>query len=170
MPLHFSSTCGHHQEVKTALHSLWYHHTYSCDDTRGCVMHFWPPDDEHMYSKYVEAWNKLIVKQKLCASSWLITEINKEVNTLMDPCIRLHPRFPVVTLKHGDDLRLRCCWIYRCGSLRYLTGIVFFHLICHANDKASYTGVARNSKYQHCARPYVTGEDGGLAFNIWAGN
>ena len=26
-------------------------------------MQFWPPDDEHMCSKYVEAWNKLIAKQ-----------------------------------------------------------------------------------------------------------
>ena len=50
--------------------------TYRCDDTRGCVMQFWPHDDEHMCSKQVEAWNKLIVKQKFCASSWLITEIN----------------------------------------------------------------------------------------------
>jgi len=33
-------------------------------------------DDEHMCSKHVEAWNILIVKQKLCASSWLNTEIN----------------------------------------------------------------------------------------------
>jgi len=39
-------------------------------------MQFWPPDDEHMCLKHVEAWNKLIVKQKFCASSWLITEIN----------------------------------------------------------------------------------------------
>ena len=68
MPLHVSSTCAHHQEVKIALHSIWYHHTYRCDDT---------PDDEHMCSKHVEAWNKLIVKQKFCASSWLITEIKK---------------------------------------------------------------------------------------------
>jgi len=30
---------------------------------------------EHMWSKHVEAWNKLIVKQKFCASIWLITEI-----------------------------------------------------------------------------------------------
>ena len=29
MPLHVSSTCDHHQEVKIALRSLWYHHTYS---------------------------------------------------------------------------------------------------------------------------------------------
>jgi len=34
MPLHVSSTCTHHQEVKIVLHSLWYHHTYRCDDTR----------------------------------------------------------------------------------------------------------------------------------------
>jgi len=31
---------------------------------------------EHMCSKHVEAWNKLIVKQKCCASSWLITEMH----------------------------------------------------------------------------------------------
>jgi len=60
--LHVSSTCAHHHKVKIALHSLWYHHTYRCDDTSGCVIQFWPPDDEHMCSKHVEAWNKLIVK------------------------------------------------------------------------------------------------------------
>jgi len=27
MSLHVSSTCAHRQEVKIALHSLWYHHT-----------------------------------------------------------------------------------------------------------------------------------------------
>jgi len=30
MSLRVSSTCAHHQEVKIALHSLWYHHTYRC--------------------------------------------------------------------------------------------------------------------------------------------
>ena len=29
-PLHVSSTCAHHQEVKIALHTLWYHHTCAC--------------------------------------------------------------------------------------------------------------------------------------------
>jgi len=38
MPLHVSSTCAHHQEIKIALHSHWYHHTYRCDGTSGCVM------------------------------------------------------------------------------------------------------------------------------------
>ena len=28
MPLHVSNICVHHQKVKIALHSLWYHHTY----------------------------------------------------------------------------------------------------------------------------------------------
>jgi len=99
MPLHVSSKCAHHQEVKIALHSLWYHHTvsctgwermlvlsqpvhetatYRCDDTRGCVMQFWAPDDEHICSKPIEAWNKFIVEQKFSASSWLITEINTQ--------------------------------------------------------------------------------------------
>ena len=95
MSLHVSSICAHRQELKITLHSLWYRHTYRWpsraqvlsqpvhetatyiyDDTRGCVMQFWPSDDEHMCSKHVEAWNKLIVKQKFCASSWLITETN----------------------------------------------------------------------------------------------
>jgi len=42
MPLHVSSTCAHHQEVKIALHSYLVYETatYMCDDTRGCVMQF----------------------------------------------------------------------------------------------------------------------------------
>ena len=28
MPLHVSSTCAHHQEVKIVFYSLWYLHTY----------------------------------------------------------------------------------------------------------------------------------------------
>jgi len=76
MPLHVSSTFAHHQEVKIALHSLWYNHTYRCDDTRGCVMQFWPPDDEHMCLTHIEAWNKTYCETKFCASSWLNTEIN----------------------------------------------------------------------------------------------
>jgi len=29
--------------------------TYRCDDTRDCIVQYWPPDDEHMCSKHVEA-------------------------------------------------------------------------------------------------------------------
>ena len=37
--------------------------------------------------KHVVAWNKLIVKQKFCVSSWLITEIKKNFPT----CFGLRP-------------------------------------------------------------------------------
>ena len=82
MPLHVSSTCAHHQEAKIVLYSLWYHHTCRWPSRaqsslnlctvpwwyQGCIIQFWPPDDEHMCSTHVEAWNKLIVKQILCIS------------------------------------------------------------------------------------------------------
>ena len=41
MPLHVSSTCAHHQEVKIALRNLVHETaTYRCDDTKACVMQF----------------------------------------------------------------------------------------------------------------------------------
>ena len=81
MPLHVSSTRAHRQEVKIVLYSVWYHHTcrwpsraqvesgldpvlsqpvqgtatYRFDDTGGCIEQFWPPDDEHVCLKHVEA-------------------------------------------------------------------------------------------------------------------
>jgi len=68
----FRAPCAHRQEAKIVLYSIWYHHiyrwpsraqverrlvgmqpvhrkaTYRCDDTRCCIIQFWPPDDEHM--------------------------------------------------------------------------------------------------------------------------
>jgi len=47
MSLRVSSTCAHHQEVKIALHSLWYHQTY-----------WWPSRSQVervLRSKHVEA-------------------------------------------------------------------------------------------------------------------
>ena len=71
----FRAPCAHRQEAKIVLYSHWYHctyrwlsraslslsqpaygtATYRCDDTRDCIVQFWPPDDEHMCSKHVEA-------------------------------------------------------------------------------------------------------------------
>ena len=81
----FRALRAYRQEVKIVLYSLWYHYTYRwsscaptyrCDDTRDCIIQFCPPDDEHMCSKHVQAWNKLIIK--FSASSWLIL-INKYI-------------------------------------------------------------------------------------------
>jgi len=59
MPLHVSSTCAHHQEVKIALHSLWYHHTYRWPSRaqveRGLVgMHASVPSSRVNKSLYLE--------------------------------------------------------------------------------------------------------------------
>jgi len=79
--------------------------TYRCDDTRGCVIQFWAPDDEHMCSKHVEAWDKRTVKQKFCASSLLITEINVlRCRERLSLCCDLYP--PCC------DLQLPSCVLY----------------------------------------------------------
>jgi len=41
MPLHVSSTCAHHQEVKIALHSLWYHQTEICEWSKITKIQFY---------------------------------------------------------------------------------------------------------------------------------
>ena len=50
--------------------------TYRCDDTRGCVMQFWPPDDGHMVLETCRGMKWNLSWNKFCASSWLNTEIN----------------------------------------------------------------------------------------------
>ena len=55
----FEHCCAHRQEAKIVLYDLWYHHTYrwpsGAQVERGCIVQFWPPDDEHVCSKHVEA-------------------------------------------------------------------------------------------------------------------
>jgi len=41
MPLHVSSTRAHHQEVKIALHSLWYHHTETSEWSKITKIQFY---------------------------------------------------------------------------------------------------------------------------------
>ena len=41
MPLHVSSNCAHHQEVKIALHSLWYHHTETSEWSKITKIQFY---------------------------------------------------------------------------------------------------------------------------------
>jgi len=57
MPLHVSSTFTHLQEVKIALHSLWYHHTEASD---------WSKITKIQFYKY-----KQIVVTFMCESSHL---------------------------------------------------------------------------------------------------
>jgi len=41
MPLHVSSTCAHHQEVKVALHSLWFHQTETSEWSKITKIRFY---------------------------------------------------------------------------------------------------------------------------------
>ena len=41
MPLHVSSPCAHHQEVKIALHSIWYHHTETSEGSKITKIQFY---------------------------------------------------------------------------------------------------------------------------------
>jgi len=41
MPLHVSSTSAHHQVVKIALHSLWYHHTETSEWSKITKIQFY---------------------------------------------------------------------------------------------------------------------------------
>jgi len=41
MPLHVSSTCARHQEVKIALHHPWYHHTETSEWSKITKIQFY---------------------------------------------------------------------------------------------------------------------------------
>ena len=59
---------------------------------------------KHMCSKHVEAWNKLIVKQKFSASSWLITELNHLYmfqGRLLLIIMRYYPIYTAVGICHA---------------------------------------------------------------------
>ena len=65
--------------------STYFEHMCSSSGGQNCItqplvsshsaMQFWPPDDEHMCSKHVQAWNKLNVKQKYCATKILCIKL-----------------------------------------------------------------------------------------------
>jgi len=70
----------------------------------------------HMCSKHVEAWNKLIAKQKFCESIWLITEINFPLN------------FPVY--KHR--FRFTCVVVFQ---WRFISYCIFIAYTIWENDE-----------------------------------
>jgi len=59
MPLHVSSTCVHHQEVKIALHSLWYHHTETSEWSKITKIQFYKY--EHFTTICSYLWNCILV-------------------------------------------------------------------------------------------------------------
>ena len=49
MSVHVSSTCAHHQEVKIALHSLWYHHTETSEWSKITKIQFYKYEQIKFY-------------------------------------------------------------------------------------------------------------------------
>jgi len=41
MPLHVSSTCAHHQEIKIVLYSIWYRHTETSEWSKITKIQFY---------------------------------------------------------------------------------------------------------------------------------
>ena len=73
---------------------------------------------EDMSSKHVEAWNKRIVKQTFCASSWLITEIN--IPTYFDGSQSHHQGSPPSTNQNIATVR---CLSYHAYSHIHCTSL-----------------------------------------------
>jgi len=95
-------------------------------------MQFWPPDDEHMCSKHVEAWNKLIVKQKFCASSWLITEMQGQQNVKKYP-----QQFYIVYSVHYDAVHVQVLTIITRNTplLSEQHSVIFMYIILNNTYK-----------------------------------
>ena len=113
--------------------------TDRCDDSRGFIVQFCPPDDEHMCSKRVEAWNKLIIK--FSASIWLIliikilcevgitdhgyekrliwTKYFKPEENKLKFASNLQALFPAIMKNCRRKCRWRSEWIYWVLSLRF---------------------------------------------------
>jgi len=66
MPLHVSSTCAHHQEVKIALHSLRYHHTETSEWSKIIKIQFY---------KYEQIVVKLLIFIELYCSNFKTTHL-----------------------------------------------------------------------------------------------
>jgi len=187
----FRAPCAHHQVVKIVLYSMWYHHTYRwpshaqvergllsqpmhvtatyrCDDTRGCIIQFWPPDDEHICSNHVEAWNKLIAKQIFCASSWLITEIKRLFKTNILILIATMPSTCFQTEGSSSGRRVYghvcykfdvCVTVQACGVLWFLNMFVcaYNHQYrCIKHQNIPQTNMFKNHRTPHACRNTLT--------------
>ena len=50
----YNTTCTKGKNTQAKQYCVQFLVIVMCDDTRGCVMQFWHPGDEHICSKHVE--------------------------------------------------------------------------------------------------------------------
>ena len=105
-------------------------------------MQFWPPDDEHKCSKHVEAWNKIIVKQKFCASSWLITEIDILIYTVSKT-----PKFLI-----QRSISPQNSWLLRHNALKKFCHSNILWLLWYYSFLSKSGEDAARQCYKHCCQ------------------
>jgi len=95
-----------------------------------------------MCSKHVKSWNILTVKQKFCASSWLITKIKKILDVLCDS-----QTFTDFSLKYHNAPAL---WIY---VFKYFRHTSHSHFISSIKIKSA---PLTSGKYVNQLKSYLT--------------
>ena len=130
--------------------------TYRCDDTRHCIIQFCLPDDEHICSKHVEAWNKLI---KFSASSWLILrnkyiEMHGQQNIKIwykciyfNTCTAHSLLFFIITNKYTiNTTKLYITRVFPCK----ISTPTCFDILCH-HQTVTYLLLAKLHKFLDCS-------------------
>ena len=98
-------------------------------------------------SKHVKAWNKLIAKQKFCASSWLITKINILRCTVSKTskfvvCAHVGYRIRAVFNPYKNSLqvdRSDCSWWGTRGWSKRVEFVLHLYLINNCTNKMLVT-------------------------------
>jgi len=67
--LHVSSTCAHHQEVKIALHSLWYHHTETSERSKINEIQFYKYEEIEVGVHLWWVMNWCVMSTKECVTT-----------------------------------------------------------------------------------------------------
>ena len=89
-------------------------------DTRVCIIQFWPPDDEHMCSKHVEGWNKVIIK--FSSSSWWVLINCKIMSCFLAASLKfgfmvfwalLRPQYITLCDSEQGGIMTAHCWVLR---------------------------------------------------------
>ena len=99
MPLHVSSTCAHHQEVKIALHSLWYHHTETSEWSKITKIQFYKYEQivvKFMCEFFVCDCCVLLTVNMLCHVEVMFIQL---LNLLERCCVYLHLCLPSLSEK-----------------------------------------------------------------------
>ena len=90
MPLHVSNTCAHYQDVKIALHSLWYHHTETSEWSRITKIQFYNYEQivvKFMCEFFTCDYCVLLTVNMLCHVEVMFIQL---LNLLERYCVYLH--------------------------------------------------------------------------------